>query len=338
MLSWHVAGGDCLDRLRAMPDCSVDALVTDPPAGISYLGAAWDSDRGGRRQWVAWMTEVMSECLRVLKPGGHGLVWALPKTSHWTGWALAEAGFEVKDRVSHLFGQAMPKALNLKPALEDWWLVRRPLGESTIEANVARWGVGALRIDACRIPVEGRDGGRWPANVALSHDCVDVCGADCPVSLLDAQSGVLKGPGSPKKANSGAKSLYGGGAAPTSDTWYEDDGGGASKFFYCAKTSPAERDAGLEHMPADERGRRNLHPTPKPILLMRWLVRLVCGPGGTVLDPFCGTGTTGIAALLEGATFWGIEAEAGWVLVARDRIDHFVGPFLAEERTPAWWA
>ena len=109
--------GDCLPILRTLPDNSVDALVTDPPAAISFMGATWDSDRGGREQWVGWMTEVMRECHRVLKPGAHGLVWALPRTSHWTAWALEDAGFEIRDQVLHVFAQGFPKSLDVSKAL-----------------------------------------------------------------------------------------------------------------------------------------------------------------------------------------------------------------------------
>lgn len=76
--------GDCLENLKLLPDNSVDSLVTDPPAGISFMGKDWDGDKGGRKEWIQWMSEVMRECHRVLKPGAHGLVWALPRTSHWT--------------------------------------------------------------------------------------------------------------------------------------------------------------------------------------------------------------------------------------------------------------
>lgn len=92
--------GDCLEQLKTLPSDSVDSLVTDPPAGISFMGKDWDGDKGGRKQWIAWMAEVMRECLRVLKPGAHGLVWALPRTSHWTATALEDAGFEVRDVVT----------------------------------------------------------------------------------------------------------------------------------------------------------------------------------------------------------------------------------------------
>ena len=80
--------GDALAVLRTLPDNSLDAIVTDPPAGISFMGKHWDSDKGGRDAWIAWLAEVMAEAWRVVKPGGHALVWALPRTSHWTAMAL----------------------------------------------------------------------------------------------------------------------------------------------------------------------------------------------------------------------------------------------------------
>lgn len=201
--------GDSLETLKTLDANSIDAMVTDPPAGISFMGKTWDSHKGGRKEWIAWLCEVMEEALRVMKPGAYGLVWALPRTSHWTGMALEDAGFEVRDCVYHLFGSGFPKSLNvgkaidkmqgneravappkqfadgttqrataragiyseekgqaentvgtgvwegygtaLKPAVECWWLVRKPLTESTVAKNVLEYGTGALNIDASRI-------------------------------------------------------------------------------------------------------------------------------------------------------------------------------------------
>lgn len=109
---------DCLTALKGLAPNSIDALVTDPPAGISFMGKDWDKDKGGREPWIAWMTEVMAECLRVMKPGAHGLVWAIPRTSHWTATALENAGFEVRDVVTHLFGSGFPKSLDISKAID----------------------------------------------------------------------------------------------------------------------------------------------------------------------------------------------------------------------------
>jgi site-specific DNA-methyltransferase (adenine-specific) len=109
---------DCLDWLREAEPGSVDAVVTDPPAGVHFMGQKWDRDRGGRDQWIAWMQSIAAECLRVLKPGGYALVWALPRTSHWTATAWENAGFEVRDVVMHVFGSGFPKSLDVSLAID----------------------------------------------------------------------------------------------------------------------------------------------------------------------------------------------------------------------------
>jgi site-specific DNA-methyltransferase (adenine-specific) len=116
--SWTVEHTDCLALLRSLPDASVDSIVTDPPSGIGFMGKAWDSNKGGRKKWIAWLAKIMKEALRVLKPGGHALVWALPRTSHWTATALEDAGFEIRDVLTHLFGQGMPKNQDASKAID----------------------------------------------------------------------------------------------------------------------------------------------------------------------------------------------------------------------------
>ena len=113
-----IYNGDCLEVLKQLKDESVDSIVTDPPAGIDFMGLDWDKDKGGRDAWIAWMTLVASECLRVLKPGGHALVWALPRTSHWTATAWEDAGFEVRNRIGHIFGTRFAKSHNISKALD----------------------------------------------------------------------------------------------------------------------------------------------------------------------------------------------------------------------------
>ena len=115
---YEVREGDCLERLRELPDACMDSVVTDPPAGISFMGRAWDSNKGGSEKWIAWLSEVMAECLRVTKPGGMALVWAIPRTSHWTGMAIERAGWEIRDRISHIFGTGFPKSLDVSKAID----------------------------------------------------------------------------------------------------------------------------------------------------------------------------------------------------------------------------
>ena len=113
-----VIQGDCLEVMKDIPDNSVDSIVTDPPAGISFMGKSWDTDRGGRDSWIKWMSEVATECKRVLKPGGHAFVWTIPRTSHWTATAWENAGFEIRDVVAHIFGSGFPKSLNIGKAVD----------------------------------------------------------------------------------------------------------------------------------------------------------------------------------------------------------------------------
>jgi len=115
---FFIAHEDALTFARSLPDASVDSIVTDPPAGIGFMSKAWDGDKGGRDSWVAWLREILAECHRALKPGGHALVWALPRTSHWTATAVEDAGFEVRDVVMHLYGSGFPKSLNVSKALD----------------------------------------------------------------------------------------------------------------------------------------------------------------------------------------------------------------------------
>ena len=152
--------GDCLEQLKTLPDNSIDSLVTDPPAGISFMGKSWDDDKGGAKKWIAWLSEVSTEIKRVLKPGAHGLVWALPRTSHWTATALEQSGFEIRDVVTHLFGSGFPKSHNLgdgfgtalKPSSERWILCQKPiLSEGSLEktdmSNAQEWAETFLSIE-----------------------------------------------------------------------------------------------------------------------------------------------------------------------------------------------
>jgi site-specific DNA-methyltransferase (adenine-specific) len=344
--------GDCLDRLRELPDCSVDACVTDPPYGLSFMGKAWDYDMPGADVW--------REVLRVLKPGGHLLAFAGTRTQHRMAVQIEDAGFEIRDMIAWVYGSGFPKSLDvskaidkaagaerevvgsytvtgtaakgqhkgraaasadqgsaagcakalditapatpaaqrwsgwgtaLKPALEPITVARKPL-VGTVAANVLEHGTGAINVDGCRV---GTSTGRWPAN--LIHD-----GSDEVVGLFpDARSSCGGG------NRIAGESWFGNGADGGRSQQYYDSGS-AARFFYCAKASKADR------------GEGNGHPTVKPTELMRYLCRLVTPPGGVVLDPFMGSGSTGKAAVLEGFRFIGIEREEEYLEIARQRV------------------
>lgn len=365
---WQVQHADCLDALPRIAEGSVDAVITDPPYGIGFEGMAWDGRQirkaaqrdlrvrerlgtpgrtgggsafgspasyagsydltsKGMLAFEAFNAAWAAECLRVLKPGGHIAIFGYPRTFHRLTAGVEQAGFEIRDVLMWLHGQGFPKSQNLqgdgagwgtalKPAYEPILLARRLLHGSTQQNHEAH-GTGAMHIDACRqpaeqqrCPAEGRTRtpkaaggkGRWPANVLLSHSetCQQGrCHADCPAAML----------------------------------------GDRQRFFYTAKTSRAERDAGCRQLPrttiqtfkigqenerqCEQRPVANIHPTVKPIALMRWLTRLLTPEGGLVLDPFTGSGSTGAAAILEGARFHGIEREEIYLPIARARIAHW---------------
>ena len=117
-MKYELRQGDVLDELRKIPDNSIDAILGDPPSAISMMDLSWDSDKGGREQWIAWMTEVCAECKRVLKPGGFHVFWALPRTSHWTATAMENAGLEISGKLYHIFGSSMPHGVNIAKALD----------------------------------------------------------------------------------------------------------------------------------------------------------------------------------------------------------------------------
>src|SRR5579872_2942130 len=110
--------GDALAVLRRLPDHCIDALCVDPPSGIHFMSSTWDSDKGGRDQWIAWLAEIMRECLRVVKPGGHAFIWALPRTSHWTATAVEDAGWEIREKFYHCFGSGFPKSQDISKQID----------------------------------------------------------------------------------------------------------------------------------------------------------------------------------------------------------------------------
>lgn len=457
--------GEALEALRELPDESVDSICTDPPAGIEFMGKAWDHDHGGRDEWIAEYAVIFRECLRVLKPGAHGLVWSLPRTSHWTATALEDAGFEIRGEILHLFAvgfaksMAIDKAIDkaagavrevvgrrtdraatpkqdirggkliggesgaydgsaitapathaakqwkgfgtaLAPSHENWILVRKPI-PGTVAANVLEFGTGALNIDASRIGVTdgavlGRNNkvgdngwknssggpsaafldptgpaatGRFPKDTLLSHspECVVVgavvvagdardtgeplggarpggfgdvgsergtatpvgrvygsskqqvwaCPPHCAVRQLDDQAGSRKSgamkAGTKRKKSKGLGGYGDGFPDEANREEILPSSGYVSRFFYTGKVPPRER------LLPD--GTKSAHPTQKSVELMTYLTRLITPPGGVVLDPFLGSGTTGVAALACGFEFIGIERDEQYLAWAYSRIN-----------------
>ena len=291
-------------------------------------------------------------------------VWA---TEHGSGrFQVGEKEWDITAPATEQAKQWAGWGTALKPAHEPVVVARKPL-TGTVAANVLQYGTGAINIDGCRVGsadtrstagstalglmnddgwkpqpvVAGSASGRWPANVILGHHdtCTDLCTDGCPVALLDQQSGTSKSQGGRiGKKDQSTVSIVAAGQYEAGDPGYGDSGG-ASRFFYCAKPSRRERNAGLDHLPeqavagasgnaymgVDLAGERkmtthNNHPTVKPLVLMRYLVRLVTPPGGTVLEPFAGSGTTLMACVLEGFDAIGIEMTDEYLPIIQGRI------------------
>ena len=259
---------------------------------VPFAGSAYSANAGN---WRPWMDEASKTGVRSVANDTP----ATPEAEQWQGWGTA-----------------------LKPAFEPVTLARKPL-EGTVAANVLKWGTGALNIDGCRIGDEalpahtrdtkmgtflGADGnvtpertGRWPANVVLDEH---------QSAALDEQSGNRPSRGGAAFDRGGYGGTVGLNRTDRRELGYGDMGG-ASRFFYCAKASAKERPEvdGVKH------------PTVKPLALMRWLVRLTTPPGGTVFDPFAGSGTTIEAAMLEGFDAVGVEMEPSYLPLIERRLE-----------------
>lgn len=365
--------------LPALKAGGVDAVVTDPPYGLEFMGKEWDHGVPGIEFWKA----IAAGC----NPGCHCFAFGGTRAFHRLAVAIEDAGWKIRDCLSWLYGSGFPKSLDvgkaidkaagakrrrvvnprwatrypngpggvsgnplemtlpatsvakqwigfgtaLKPGWEPILLARKPL-EGTVAQNALRYGCGALGVDECRIGTEvetwpnsrsyaagrmalsGRghgnartqgtgtmSPGRWPTNVVLSEEAAEE---------LDLENKI-----SPQKPGRvGRRGGCGFGmfddekSAAATGVWPTDHGGGVSRFFYVAKASQRER------------GQYNSHPTVKPLKLMEWLCKLACPPGGLVIDPFAGSGSTGLACLQTGRRFIGVELDAGYAKIAVKRL------------------
>lgn len=157
-MSFAIFHGDALELLRTVPSNSIDSIVTDPPGAIHFMGHDWDSNKGGRKPWVQWLTLITTECVRVLKPGGHALLWAIPRTSHWTATAVEDGGFEIRDVLTHHFGSGMPHYRDVSKAID------QKLGTSHLREVFATYTAGGNAGTSC-----AEKGGTYGVGVANSE-------------------------------------------------------------------------------------------------------------------------------------------------------------------------
>jgi len=412
--------------MKTLPDNSIDAIVSDPPYGISFMAKKWDYD--------VPKVEVWQEAMRVLKPGGHALIACGTRTQHRMVCNIEDAGFEIRDVVSWIYGSGFPKSLNigkqidkcngdpnrlekftawmrttgirsreidgitgtnmgghyltaksqpaiptaalwaklrphitieipawvdelvdrieaerevvgtdtkarstsgnsalptvggdtvykswditapateaakqwdgwgtaLKPACEFFTLARKPLSEKTVAANVLKWGTGGIYVDGCRVEA-GDDSTSLARNNKEGYNgWKNASGGKNAAAIREEQGLAPQGRFPANLIHDGSQEVL--------DLFPETDNNSASRFFYCAKASKKDRDEG------------NHHPTVKPTALMQYLCRLITPAGGTVLDPYMGSGSTGKAALKEGFDFIGCELDEDYYKIAQARI------------------
>lgn len=326
---YHLAS--IVERLGSPDAAPIQSGVTGVYARSSagFMGQKWD---GGD---VAFRPDTWRKVFAVMKPGAHLIAFSASRTYHRMACAIEDAGFEIRDQIAWIYGTGFPKSHNLdgewagwgsalKPAIEPIVLARKPMLGS-IPDNMGVFGTGAINIDGCRVPAVAGDEpmtadhvpgnrsreqyrmgvpsnprpsnkGRWPANVV--HD-----GSDEVLNAFAAygQRGALA-PVTKRNADK-FRTVYNGsfkGNVDEAGSTFQGDSGTAARFFYSAKATTEDR-AGSKH------------PTVKPVSLMRWLVRMITPPGGLVLDPFAGSGTTGAAALAEGMSALLIEQDDEYV-------------------------
>lgn len=297
---------DCRSVLPKLPARSVDAIVCDPPyelkrdrRGAGFMGQTWDSDSG------AFDAATWSEVARVAKPGAWVAAFGGRRTWHRLACAMEDGGLIPRDTFmwGYTTGNVTAPNTTVKPVFEPICVMQVP-AEGSLAASVEEYGTGYLGVDESRIPY---------------------------LDAADLAKTMAKNPGRSDLVTSG---VYGTGRAQqkvnpdgrhpsglifdSSDAIVNELLGDFQRFVVVPKASRKERDLGL----AGSLITRNPHTAVKPVAVMEWLIGLLCPTGGTVLDPWIGSGTTGVAAAHKGREVLGVEREDIYAEVAELRISH----------------
>ena len=366
--NYKLYNGNMLDMLEVIDENSITSIVTDPPYEISMLNRKWDSTG------ISFNVDTWKTCLKVLKPGGYLVAFCGSRTFHRMVCAIEDAGFEIRDVIMWLYGSGMPKSSNvgkmlekkfghpvddefykygnaLKPAYEPIVIARKPIDGSMID-NMFNNNVGGLNIDECRIPLTNeKDKETYQFNMDANNRMTQSDGETH--HRFDGGYKVIKGEREIPDGRFPANVIL----TYDEDNFNEVCGGllDTSRYFYCAKASRRDRDEGLEDFELVTRSdrnpeldtannqfnrsgvaRKNFHPTCKPVDLMKYLVRLVTPKGGTVLDCFNGSGSTGKAVMSENYDrksnykYIGIELTEEYLPIAKSRIDYAIEHDLKE--------
>jgi len=420
---YGIYNDDCSNILNDFSSNYFDSLITDPPAGIDYLKCSWDSSFKSSNKWIKHHQQIFEKCYKVLKPGAFGFVWALPRVSHRTATALENAGFKIKDIVTHVYATGFPKSqyvsdlilkskkidfehiykvtawirkakekrnlsnsdldkfvgssgaalhwvtlppnpqaqipskkkwekllillgqppddivqivadyhgnklqasdnlkslahkwqgwgTSLKPASEHWILIQKPIEKNNIGANLKVHNVGALNIDVSRIYA----------------DDLSIKNKKATDKFYQTQ---LKNKVSQKNYEPHKKGRFPANFVISNKQPVEDNK--LAKYFksfefdpYFYSPKPSKK----------EKGDFNNHPTVKPLKLISYLTKMITPDEGVVLDPFMGSGTSGVSALLNGYQFVGIEKDSEYFQIAKKRIKGAMRKINKQEKRTA---
>ena len=284
MSDYELICSENISAMKQMESNSIDSCITDPPYGMDIAGVGWDHNVPPVETW--------QEVYRVLKPGAFVLSFCSPEFYHRMAVNVEDAGFRPLDMVVWMVTTKMAKQNRLKPAHEPIFVAQKPL-EGSIKKNTKKWGVGSIDTENTRIPWDGKPPTGW---IKGGEKRRNFGGNVSKASEQEVKEKVDANPN---------------GRYPSNIIGHFDDSE-HQRYFYAPRATRKER------------GEYNDHPTPKPINLMRYLVRVYSPKDGLVLDPFMGSGSTGIGALQEGRRFVGIDMDQHYVDIANRRInDHY---------------